>query len=149
MSFDWYLLIYSSFQTEIPRDAHALFVNALAELRPSLWNYVPKLAHLFDVLSNPSKLKTHQFKIELATDDDIRNSAPDSKLLINAFEYSDSSNPKISIGPLSCTPSNLSQSIQSKQVSNEIIIEASRLALFDDILTYFYITKVDTVLLSD
>ena len=89
MRFDWHRLIYGSFQTEIPRDARALFVEALAELRPHLWSYVPKLAHLFDILSRPSKLKTRQFKIELATDDEIRNAAPGSTLLMNAFDYVD------------------------------------------------------------
>ena len=50
---------------------------------------MPKLAHLFDILSRLSKLKTRQFKIELATDDKIRNAAPGSTLLINAFDYVD------------------------------------------------------------
>ena len=89
MRFDWHRLICGSFQTEIPRDARALFVDALAELRPYLWSYIPKLAHLFDILSSPSKLKTRQFKIELATDDEIRNAAPGSTLLMNAFDYVD------------------------------------------------------------
>ena len=91
-SFDRYPLICASFQTEITRDARVLFVDALAELRPHLWSYVPKLAHLFDILSSPVKLKTCQFKIELATDDEIRNAAPDSTLLIDAFDYSNDSN---------------------------------------------------------
>ena len=47
-----------------------------------------KLAHLFDVFFNPSKLQNCQFKIELATDDEIRSAAPDSNILIDAFEYS-------------------------------------------------------------
>lgn len=87
MRFGQHVLICSSFQTEIPCDARVLFVDALTELRPSLWSYVPKLAHLFDVLSNPGKLKNCQSKIELAADDVIRNATPDSKLLIDAFEY--------------------------------------------------------------
>ena len=86
MRFDRHRLICGSFQTEIPRDAQALFVEAFAELRPHLWSYVPKLAHLFDILSTPSKLKTRQFKIELATDDEIRNAAPGSTLLVDAFD---------------------------------------------------------------
>ena len=45
--------------------------------------------HLFDVISNPGKLKTCQFKIELVADDVIRNAIPDSDLLIDAFEYLD------------------------------------------------------------
>ncbi|MCJ1359677.1 MAG: hypothetical protein MMC33_009679 [Icmadophila ericetorum] len=77
----------SSFQHEIPSDARVLFVDALVELRPSLWSYVPKLECPFDALFNPSKLKDRQFKIELATDDDIRNAAPGSELLGDAFEY--------------------------------------------------------------
>jgi len=85
--FDRHRLICGSFQTEIPLDARALFVEALAELRPHLWSYVPKLAHLFDIFSNPAKLKTRQFKIELATDDEIRNAAPGSTLLVDAFDY--------------------------------------------------------------
>ncbi len=89
MRFDLHRLICSSFQTEIPIDARALFVEALAELRPHLWSCVPKLAHLFDILSSPSKLKTRQFKIELATDDEIRDAAPGSTLLVNAFDYVD------------------------------------------------------------
>lgn len=89
MRFNRHRLICGSFQTEIPRDARALFVEALAELRPHLWSYVPKLVHFFDILSNPSKLKTRQFKIELATDDDIRSAAPGSTLLVNAFDYVD------------------------------------------------------------
>ena len=89
MRFDWHRLICGSFQTEIPCDARALFVEALAELRPHLWSYVPKLAPLFDILSSPSKLKTRQFKIELATDDEIRNAAPGSTLLVDAFDYVD------------------------------------------------------------
>ncbi len=87
--FDRHQLICGSFQTEIPIDARALFVDALAELRPQLWSYVPKLAHLFDVFSSPTKLKTRQFKIELATDDEIRNAAPGSTLLVDAFDYVD------------------------------------------------------------
>ena len=89
MRFDRHRLICGSFQTEIPRDARDLFVEALAELRPHLWSYIPKLAHLFDILSSSNKLKTRQFKIELATDDDIRNAAPGSILLVNAFDYVD------------------------------------------------------------
>ena len=73
MRFGRHRLIRSSFQTEIPHDARALFVEALAELRPHLWSYVPKLAHLFDILSSPSKLKTCRFRLELATDEEIRN----------------------------------------------------------------------------
>jgi hypothetical protein len=88
MSFDRHPLICGSFQTEIPSDARALFVDALAELRPHIWSYVPKLAHLFDILSSPAKLKTRRFKIELATDDEIRNATPDSSLLVDAFDYS-------------------------------------------------------------
>ena len=84
-----HILICSSFLTEIPSDARVLFVDALTELRPSLWSYVPKLVHLFDVISNPGKLKTCQFKIELVADDVIRNAIPDSDLLIDAFEYLD------------------------------------------------------------
>ena len=87
MSFNRQALICGSFQTEIPSDTRALFVDALAELRPYLWSYVPKLAYLFDILSSPAKLKTRRFKIELATDDEIRNATPDSLLLIDAFEY--------------------------------------------------------------
>lgn len=82
-----HVLICSSFQAEIHCDARVLFVDALTELRPSLWSYVPKLAHLFDVLSNPGKLRKCQFKIELVPDDEIRNATPDSKLLIDAFEF--------------------------------------------------------------
>lgn len=89
MRFDRHRLICGSFQTEIPSDARALFVDALAELRPHLWSYVPKLAHLFDILSSPTKLKTRRFKIELATDDEIRNAAPGSILLVDAFNYVD------------------------------------------------------------
>lgn len=87
-SFDQYSLICVSFQTELPHDARVLFVDALAELRPHHWSYVPKLAHLFDILSRPVKIKTRQFKIELATDEETRNAAPDSTLLVNAFDYS-------------------------------------------------------------
>jgi len=89
MRFDWHRLICSSFQTEILSDARALFVDALAELRPHLWSYIPKLAHLFTILSNPTKLKTRQFKTELAPDDEIRNAAPCSTLLVDAFDYVD------------------------------------------------------------
>jgi len=89
MRLDQHRLICDSFQTEIPRDARALFVEALVKLRPHLWSYVPKLAHLFDILSSPSKLKTRQFKIELAIDDEIRNAAPGSTLLVDAFNYVD------------------------------------------------------------
>jgi len=89
MKFDRYRLIYGSFQTDIPCNARALFVEALTELRLYLWSYIPKLSHLFDVLSSLSKLKTCQFKIELATDDEIQNAAPGSTLLINAFDYVD------------------------------------------------------------
>ena len=92
MSFNRHSLICGSFQTEIPSDARDLFVDALADLRPHLWSYVPKLAHLFDILSSPAKLKTHRFKIELATDDEIRHATPDSSLLIDAFEYWNDSN---------------------------------------------------------
>ena len=91
ISFARHVLNRNSFQTEIPHDARVLFVDALAELRPSLWSYVPKLARLFEVLFNPSKLRGRRFKIEMATDDEIRNAAPDSELLIDAFEYSDPS----------------------------------------------------------
>jgi len=35
------------------------------------------------------KLKTRRFKIELATDDEIRNAAPGSTLLVDAFHYVD------------------------------------------------------------
>lgn len=87
MKFDQHVLICSSFQAEIPCDARVLFVDALAELRPSLWSYVPKLAHLLDVLFNPDKLKKCQVKIELVPDDEIQNATPDSELLIAAFEY--------------------------------------------------------------
>ncbi len=89
MRFDRHRLICGSFQTEIPRDARALFVDALVELRPHLWSYVPKLAYLFDILSSPSKLRTRHFKIELATDDEIWNATPGSTLLVNAFDYVD------------------------------------------------------------
>ncbi len=102
MSFSQHLLICSSFQTEIPRDARVPFVDALAELRPSLWSYVPKLAHLFDVLSSPGKLKTRKFKIELATDDEIRNASPDSILLIDAFDYANDSNSDLLRGSENC-----------------------------------------------
>ncbi|KAL9132051.1 MAG: hypothetical protein Q9217_000179 [Psora testacea] len=138
----------SSFQTEIPRDARVLFVDALAELRPSLWSYVPKLANFFDVLSNPGKLKNRRFKIELVTDDDIRNTVPDSNLLVDAFEYSDISMTDMSTGPVvipslcDATPT-LSQPSLAQPVLKETMIEASRLGLFDDILTYFYIKKYD------
>lgn len=91
-SLDRYSLICVSFQTEILRDARVLFVDALAELRPHLWSYVPKLAHLFDILSSPVKLKTCQFKIELATDYELRNAAPKSTLLTDAFDYSNDGN---------------------------------------------------------
>ena len=53
---------------------------------------MPTLAHLFDVLSNTSKLKTRRFSIELAADDEIRKAAPDSKLLKEAFNYVDDTN---------------------------------------------------------
>ncbi len=89
MTFDWHRLICSSFQIEIPSDTWALFVDALVELRPHLWSYVPKLAYLFDILSNSTKLKTRQFKIELAPDDEIRNVASGSTLLVDAFDYVD------------------------------------------------------------
>jgi len=87
MRLDRHRLICDSFQTKIPRDARTLFVEALVELRPHLWSYVPKLAHLFDILSSPSKLKTRQFKIELAIDDEIWNVASGSTLLVDAFNY--------------------------------------------------------------
>lgn len=90
--FGQHLLISNSFQNEISCDARVLFVDALAELRPSLWTYVPKLAHLFDVLFNPAKLKTCKFKIELATDDEIRNASPDSTILVDAFDYMNEGN---------------------------------------------------------
>ena len=89
MSSNRHPLICDSFQTEIPSDARVLFVDALAELRPHLWGYVAKLVHLFDILSSPTKLKTRQFKIELATDGEIWNAAPGSTLLIDAFDYVD------------------------------------------------------------
>ena len=38
-------------------------------------------------LYSPNKLKTRHFKIELSTDDDIRDAAPGSTLLVNAFDY--------------------------------------------------------------
>lgn len=87
--FDLHRLIYNSFQIEIPIDVWALFVEALVKLRPHLWSCVSKLAHLFDILSSPSKLKTRQFKIELVIDDEIRDVALGSTLLINAFDYVD------------------------------------------------------------
>lgn len=43
--------------------------------------------HLFDVLSNPGKLKNCQFKIELTANNVIQNATSDLKLLIDAFEY--------------------------------------------------------------
>ena len=89
MRFDQHRLICGSFQTKIPRDTRALFVDALAELRPHLWSYVSKLAYLFDILSSLSKLRTRQFKIELATNNEIQNAAPGSTLLVNAFDYVD------------------------------------------------------------
>ncbi len=82
-----HILICSSFQTEIPSDARVLFVDALTELQLSLWSYVPKLVHLFDVISNSDKLKTCQFKIELVVNNVIQNAISDSDLLIDAFEY--------------------------------------------------------------
>ena len=126
------------FRTEIPRDARVLFVDALAELRPCLWSYVPKLACLFDALFNPSKLRSRRFKIETVADDDIRNAAPDSDLLINAFEYIDSSitQPPADVAPTPSPPSILRPPLK------ENTIEASRLGLFDDTLTTFYIKKV-------
>ena len=87
MSFVRYRLICGSFQTEIPSDARLIFVDALAELQPHLWSYIPKLAHLFDIISDPIKVKTHRFKIELATDNEIRNANPGSKLFMDAFDY--------------------------------------------------------------
>ena len=48
---------------------------------------MPKLGYLFDIFSNPAKLRTYQFKIKLATDDKIRNATPGSGLLVNAFDY--------------------------------------------------------------
>ena len=87
MSFPRRPLICGSFQTEIPSNARVLFVDALAELRPHLWSFVPKLGHLFDILFSPAKLKNSRFKIESATDDEVRNSAPDSTLLVDAFDF--------------------------------------------------------------
>ena len=58
-------------------------------IRIYIYIYIPKLAHLFDILSSLSKLKTRYFKIELAIDDKIRNAAPGSILLINTFDYID------------------------------------------------------------
>lgn len=87
MRVDQHILICSSFQTEIFSDAQVFFVDALTELQSSLWSYVPKLVHLFDVISNSDKLKTCQFKIELIADDVIQNVISDSDLLIDAFEY--------------------------------------------------------------
>ena len=95
MRFNQHQLICSSFQTEIPHDTQDLFVEALTELHPHLWSYIPKLAHLFNILSSPNKLKTHQFKIELATDNDIQNAAPGSILLVNAFDYVDEGKNKL------------------------------------------------------
>jgi hypothetical protein len=80
-------LICDSFQAEISRDARALFVEALVELRSHLWSYVSKLKYLFDILYNSSRLKTRQFRIELAVNDEIRNIASGSALLIDAFDY--------------------------------------------------------------
>ena len=87
MRFDQHILICNSFQTEILCDAQILFVDVLAKLHPSLWSYIPKLVHLFDILSDPGKLKKCQFKIELAADNNIWNASLDSELLIDAFEY--------------------------------------------------------------
>lgn len=92
MSFSQHLLICSSFQIEISRNARVFFVDALVELRSSLWSYVSKLAHLFDVLSSFDKLKIRKFKIELVIDDEIRNASSDSILLIDAFDYANDSN---------------------------------------------------------
>lgn len=89
MRFDQHQLIYDNFQIEIPSDVRVPFVDALVELRPHLWSYVPKLTHLFDILSSSTKLKTRQFKIELAIDDEIRNATLRSTLLVDAFDYVD------------------------------------------------------------
>lgn len=132
------VLNQSSFQTEIPHDARGLFAEALAELRPCLWNYVPKLVSLFDALSNPSKLKTQKFNIELATDDDIRNATPDSELLINAFECS---NPIMTDDPVKL------RNEFSTPDSQEKMNEAFRLDLIDDVLTHFYVKKVNARLI--
>ena len=129
------------FRTEIPRDARVLFVDVLAELRPCFWNYVPKLAYLFDALFDPSKLRSRRFKIETVADDDIRNAAPDSDILINAFEYIDSS---IAQTSADVAPTPLPPSLPRPNVK-ENTIEASRLGLFDDTLTYFYIRKVNPI----
>ena len=89
MRFNRHQLICNSFQIEILRDARDVFVEAFAELRSHLWSYISNLTHLFDILFSSNKLKTRQFKIGLAIDDDIRNVAPSSILLVNAFDYVD------------------------------------------------------------
>ena len=92
-----------------------------------------KLIYLFDALLNPSKLRSRQFKIETVINDNIRNTAPDSDLLINIFKYIDSSNTQ----PSADVARTLSPPLK------ENIIKASRFGLFDDTLTYFYIKKVN------
>ena len=140
--------MYESYQAEIPSDARALFVEALTELRPKLWSYVPKLAQLFDFISNPSKLKTQKFKIELSADHDIRSATLDSTLLIDAFEYADINGTHTDMEGEALSPaSDPSILSQSKPALKETVIEASRLGLFDDILTYFYLKKVGAQLL--
>ncbi len=47
----------------------------------------PSGSLVFDILSSPTKLKTRRFKIELATDDEIRNAAPGLTLLVDTFDY--------------------------------------------------------------
>ena len=133
------MLKYIRFRTEILFNAQIFFINALAELRLYLWNYIFKLAYLFDALFNPSKLWSRRFKIEIIIDDDIRNAAPDSNLLINIFKYIDSSNtqPSANIARTLSPPNIL------RPLLKENIIKASRFRLFDDIFIYFYIKKVN------
>jgi hypothetical protein len=117
-------------------------VRALKELRPNLQYYVPKLANLLDVLYNPGKLKTHKFKIELVDDADILHADPDSQLLINAFEYSEDSNLSIFQVGTQSSDNITPVSRPSLLIQKGTVIEASRLGLFDDLLTYFYLKKV-------
>ena len=82
-------LIIGRYQREIPKSARQLFLDALTALRSSLGLYIPTLGNLYDTLINPEKLRSRRFRIEDVHDSAIRAAAPDSDILITAFDLAE------------------------------------------------------------
>lgn len=48
---------------------------------------MPKLSQVFDMFTNSETFRAQRYRIELASDDEILGSTPDSSLLVDAFQY--------------------------------------------------------------